>query len=129
MSQFAEGEKEEKGAIDAIVTVFAALLRSTSLHVVSPKSQQTTVRLSIWHILRGNAGVCEPCECTCTSSACGVLIEGLPPREYRGHLQFKWRLLYSSTVRPPRDSPGELSDSSGEPRRLRSTARSTKTQA
>lgn len=48
----------------------------------------------------------ELCECTCTrtsSSACRTLIEGLLPRGYRGHLQFKWRLLYSSTVRP-RDS-------------------------
>jgi len=46
------------------------------------------------------------CVWTCTSSSvCGALIEGLLPRGYRGHLQFKWHLLYSSTVRP-RDFPG-----------------------
>lgn len=32
-----------------IITVSSV---STSLHVVSPKSQQTTARLSIWHIFR-----------------------------------------------------------------------------
>lgn len=41
-----------------VIVVICLLL--TSLRVASPKSQQTIVRLSIWHILRGNAGTANP---------------------------------------------------------------------
>lgn len=101
--------------------------RSLSLHVASPKSQQTTdPSIYLAHLSRCSLAVHRrriSVRCRAVRvplSACGALIEGLHPRGYRGHLQFKCRLLYSSSVRP-RDSRAVIRFLEGT-RRPRSTA-------